>query len=485
MSSGKDLKVILGNLKGLFITIGAIMLFMGLLSIMTGDAESSKGFFYGAAIGFIAWGLLKIVFPATFDMELRHAMVIAGLAYLIVPAISAIPFIMVQHMSPLDAFFEAISGWTGSGFSMIASPESSDRMILLWRSVTQWIGGLGVILLMVTILIRPGTGAYILYQSEARKDKIHPSIRSTLNAIWGLYLVLTIAGILILFVAGMPIWDALNQAMTGIGTGGYSVRADSIAAYGSPWIEMAMLPIMLAGALPFAVVYRTVRKGVKNLLNDIQVRTFITIIVVGTLLLIIENYYFYHNILTSARYSIFQFISAITCTGFQTADVTQWSKSALLIMSIGMIIGGCAGSTAGGIKVARAYFLGSEVKLWLTKSLQSKNSIIAVKIGDKRVTEDVINKELAEATLISFLWIISILVSVLLLSHVVSSSFDLSHIIFAVCSAQGNVGITCGIINPDMSYIGKIIIIVDMWVGRLEIIPVLMLVRYMFKGFSR
>ena len=246
-----------------------------------------------------------------------------------------------------------------------------------------------------------------------------------------------------------------------------------------------MLPIMLAGALPFAVIYRAVRKDVRNLLSDIQVRTFVTIIVIGTVLLVIENYYFYHDIFTSARYSIFQFISAVTSTGFQTADVTQWSKSALLIMSIGMIIGGCAGSTAGGIKVARAYFLGSEVKLWLMKSLQSKNSIVAVKIGDKRVTEEVINKELAEATLISFLWIVSVLVSVLLLSHVVSSSFDLSHIIFAVCSAQGNVGITCGIINPDMSYIGKIIIIVDMWIGRLEIIPVLMLVRYLFKGFSR
>jgi len=485
MSSGRDLQVILSNLKGLFLTIGIIMLFMALICVLTGDTKISDGFFYGAIIGIAFWVILKIIFPATFDLELRHAMIVAALAYLIVPAISMIPFITIQHMAPIDAFFESISGWTTSGFSMIPDPASSNYMILLWRSVTQWIGGLGVILLMVTILIRPGTGAFILYQSEARKDKIHPSIRSTLNSIWSLYLILTIAGILLLMAAGMPAWDSLNQSMAAISSGGFSIYADSIGTYNSIWIELAVIPIMIAGALPFVVLYKAFRKDIRQLFNDIQVRTFILLTAIGAVLLTLENYHFYGSLLTSARYSVFQYISAATTTGFQTADVSTWSKSALLIMSIAMIIGGCAGSSAGGIKVARAYFLSNDVKLWFAKTLMSKNTIVTVKLGNKRVTEDAVNNELAEATLISFLWIISILVSVLLLSHVVSTSFDLSHIIFAVCSAQGNVGITCGIINPDMSYIGKIIIIIDMWVGRLEIIPVLMLVRYMFKGFSR
>ncbi len=485
MSSGRDLKVILSNMKGLFLTIGAIMLFMAVLSVLTGDTESSRGFFYGAALGVALWAVLKILLPATFDLELRHAMIVAALAYLIVPAISMIPFITIQHMSPIDAFFESISGWTTTGFSMIPDPASANYMIILWRSASQWIGGLGVILLMVTILIRPGTGAYILYQSEARKDKIHPSIRSTINSIWGLYLILTIAGIVLLVAAGMPSWDALNLSMASISTGGFSLHVDSVAGYGSVGVPIVLSLIMIAGALPFAVLYKTFRKDIRQFFSDIQIRTFFLLIIVGAALLTLDNYYFYGNMLTSIRYSVFQYISAATGTGLQTTDVSGWSQSAMLILSIAMIIGGCAGSSAGGIKVVRAYFLTNDVKLWFAKTLRSKNTLVTVKIGNKRVTEDSVNSELAEATLISFLWIVTILISVLLLSTLVGQNFDLSHIIFDVSSAQGNVGISSGIVNPTMGFLEKIIIIVDMWIGRLEIIPVLLLVRYLFKGFSR
>jgi trk system potassium uptake protein TrkH len=323
----------------------------------------------------------------------------------------------------------------------------------------------------------------MLYQSEGHQDKILPSIRSTLNVIWGLYLALTVLAMLLMLIAGLPAWDALNTAMTAISTGGYSIYYDSIAAYNSLPVELMLLPIMIAGALPFAVIYRFVRKDVSSLIKDTQVKVFFLIIAVGALLLSIENYYFYYDILTSLRYSVFQFVSAVTSTGFQSTDLSQWSLSALLLMSIAMIIGGCAGSTAGGIKVARAIFIGNEVKLWLARVSGSKNSIIAVKIGGKRVTPDAIDREMAEASLISFLWIVSILVSVLLLSNIVGPQFDLSHIIFEVCSAQGNVGITCGIVNPSLPLLGKILIMANMWIGRLEIIPVIVLVKYVFKGF--
>ncbi|AFC99701.1 Trk-type K+ transport system, membrane component [Methanocella conradii HZ254] len=484
MPIGRDMAIILSNLKGLFIIIGSIMLGMAAISAYIGETQVADGFFYGAVLGIGLGMILHSFYPAGIDPELRHAMVIAAIAYLVVPGISAIPYVVTGHMSPLDAFFEAISGWTGSGFSMMPEPQSSHPMILLWRSITQWIGGLGVILLMVTILIRPGTSTYMLYQSEARKDKILPSIRSTLNVIWSLYLALTILAMLLLLATGLPAWDALNTAMTAISTGGFSIYGESIAAYHSLPLELALLPIMVAGALPFAVMYRTARKGVSKLFDDAQVKAFIFMIVAGALLLSIENYYYYGNIAESIRYSVFQFISAITCTGFQSADVSQWSQTALLMMSIAMVIGGCAGSTAGGIKVARAIFVGNEVKLWFTRMLHSKNSIVAIKIGGKRVTEDVVDQEMAEASLISFLWLISALVSVLLLSHIVGQRFDLSHIIFAVCSAQGNVGITCGVINQSLPAIGKLLVIMNMWVGRLEIIPVLVLVRYLLKGFK-
>lgn len=478
-----DIKIILNNLKGIFLIIGLVMLLMALLSYYLGYTISATAFGYGAVIGIGMGLLLRIAFPGSINPELKHAMIIAALAYLIVPLISMIPYVLVAHMTPVDAFFEAISGWTGTGFSMIDKPESVSPMIQLWRSLTQWIGGLGVIVLMVSILIRPGTSTYMLYKSETRTDKIHPSIGSTIKTIWGLYVGFTITGLVLLYAAGLPIWDALNLSMTAIGTGGFSIYGASLATYDSALIEILVLLIIMAGSIPFVVFYKTFQKGLSSLFNDSQVRTFIGIILVGATLLIIENYYFYGNLLTSVRYSGFQFISAITSAGFQTTDITQWSQPALLIMTLAAVTGGCAGSTTGGIKIARVIFLKDQVRLWFAKVLRSKNSVTILTINDKRVTEDLISSELTEATFISFLWVVCVFLSVFLLSNIVGSNYDLGHVLFDVSAAMGNTGISSGIINPGLSDTGKIIIIVDMWVGRLEIIPVMLLVRYVFKGF--
>lgn len=483
MLSGSDLKIILSNLKGIFTIIGAIMLAMAALSALLGKGQVADGFFYGATAG-IGIGLtLNSLYPKSEEPELRHAMVIAAIAYLIVSAISAVPFAVAGGLSPIDAFFESMSGWTSTGFTMIVNPAQVDPLLLLWRSITQWIAGLGVVLLMVTILIRPGTSTYMLYQSEGRKDKLLPSIRSTLNVIWGLYVALSAAALILLLAVGMPAWDALNTALVAISTGGFSIYGSSIAVYNSIPIEIALLPIMIAGALPFAVMYRSISKGVLNLLRDSQVKAFLLIIAFGAFFLSLENFYFYHDIAATIRYSVFQFISAITGTGLQSTDVSLWSESALILISLAMVIGGCAGSTASGIKVARAIFIWNEVKIWLARMLRSKNSIVAIKIGGKRVTEDAIDQEMAEASLISSLWLVTIVASMFLLSHIAGPQFDLTHIIFDVCSAQGNVGISCGVINPGLPSIGKILVIVNMWIGRLEIIPVIVLLRYVFKGF--
>ncbi|HEY3274694.1 MAG TPA: potassium transporter TrkG, partial [Methanocella sp.] len=184
------------------------------------------------------------------------------------------------------------------------------------------------------------------------------------------------------------------------------------------------------------------------------------------------------------RVSAFHFVSGLTTTGFQTTDMSGWSHTAMLILSIGALIGGCAGSTSGGLKVSRVVFLFNEFQLWMKRTLLPRNAVVTLKIGNKRLPEDLVRKELSEATLISFLFLISVLVSVMILSHFVASSIDLSTIIFSVCSAQGNVGLQTSIITPSMHFVGKIVLIIDMWIGRLEIIPVALLIRYLIKGFK-
>jgi trk system potassium uptake protein TrkH len=156
---------------------------------------------------------------------------------------------------PLNAVFESMSGFTGTGLTMAPVEEQLPRSLHWWRSFTEWVGGVGVIVLTVAILARPGSGSFTLYESEARSEKIHPSIVSTVQEIWKIYLGLTIGSIVLFFAVGMPLWDAINHAMTGIATGGFSVHADSIGHYGSPLIEYAVVPTMVAGSIAFPIHY--------------------------------------------------------------------------------------------------------------------------------------------------------------------------------------------------------------------------------------
>jgi len=482
--SHKHIRIILSNLTGLFAVTAIMMAMMTIISIILNEAYAAPGFIIALIVSGGITLLLKIAFPRAEELELRHAMLVAAIAYLVVPAISVIPFIMIERMTFIDAFFECISGWSCTGLSMMPHPELASHSIQLFRSLTQWIGGIGVILLMVTILIRPGTSTYIMYQSEARKDKIKPSIRSTINMIWFLYFILTAGGVLLMMFAGMPLWDSINHSMVAIGTGGFSIYSDSIAHYNSFSIEIATMIVMIIGALPFVFIYRSI-KDPKSLVNlDAEVKAYFLILIIGVILVTAENYLTLGNFFETFRHSIYQFVSCLTTTGLQTTNLSDWSYSALLMMSIAAIIGGCAGSTSGGLKVARALFMVTEVRLWLKRTLLPRNAIVTLKIGNKRLSDDILTKELSEAALISFLYLITILVSVMVLSHVVAAKYDLSLIIFSVCSAQGNVGIQTDLINQGMSVIGKIVLMADMWLGRLEIIPVMLLLRYLFKGFK-
>jgi trk system potassium uptake protein len=482
--SYKNVRIILSNLTGLFAVTAILLAAMTALCFAFGEPYAAPGFAVAFVVCSAAALVLKLLFPVAEELELRHAMLVAAIAYLAVPAVSVIPFIMIEHMSFLDSFFEAMSGWSCTGMTMILYPENSTHVIQLWRSITQWIGGIGVILLMVTILIRPGTSTYIMYQSETRKDKIKPSIRSTINMIWFLYLLLTLFGIGLFVAVGMPLWDSVNHSMVAIGTGGFSVWSDSIAHYHSINIELACMVVMIIGALPIVFIYKSV-KHPKSLFNlDSEVKAYAFIIVLGVALITTETYLLNGNFFESLRGSAFQFISGLTTTGFQTTDMSGWSHTAMLLLSIGAIIGGCAGSTSGGLKVSRVVFLFNEFQLWMKRTLLPRNAVVTLKIGNKRLPEDLVRKELSEATLISFLFLISVLVSVMILSHFVAPSIDLSTIIFSVCSAQGNVGLQPSIIAPSMHYVGKIVLIIDMWIGRLEIIPVTLLIRYLIKGFK-
>ncbi|MBU7042355.1 MAG: TrkH family potassium uptake protein [Theionarchaea archaeon] len=438
---------------------------------------------FTSAFGYSSSWLLSSI-EVTEETRLRHAMIVAALAWIIVPFYSTFPLIFMEGMPFLDALFESVSGWSGTGLTMVIREDQLSHTIQFWRSLMQWIGGVGVIVLMLSILARPGTGAYTLYRSEGRTEKIHPSVVSTVKTIWKIFFIYTVLGVVLLRVAGMPLWDSINHAMTGIATGGFSVVDKSIGTYNSPLIDYALLPIMIAGAVSFVIHYRMIRVNYKVFFTDPQNKAFFLISVISISYITIINLDTYTGAASSFRYSCFQLISALTCTGFQTADVYSWSEASKLVLAIAMVIGGAAGSTVGGIKLIRLILLYKGV-VWKFKRVSlPPTSVLSYKLGSKTLAPTEANEEISEAALISFLWIVFLFLGIFVLLQTAPPHFTLGDVIFEVASAQGNVGLSTGITGPWMGGISKIALIFNMWIGRLEIIPVLMLFRLFLKrGF--
>lgn len=490
-----DLRTVLRDIGGILIIVGVITLFALIVPAYFGEYYAllpiliTSGVYF--AVGIPLYLLFKKAELATF----KTAMVTAAFGWFLVSLIGVIPFILISYdkinqiltMDFLSAFFESMSGWTGTGLTMIDKENLVPYTLQFWRTLIQWIGGVGVIVLTLSILARPGTGSYILYRSEGREKKTHPSIVSTVRTIWWIFLLYTIIGIVALIVInvfdpvrGMDPWQSLNHAMTGIATGGFSVTDDSITSFGTI-SQFVIVILMVLGGVAFAAHYDLIKGRIKKFLFDAQFQAMVILIIIGVIALTVINLNapdlaYKGNILLSLKESGFQFISAITCTGFASADIPVWTESAKLILSFAMITGGAAGSTAGGIKLFRAILLGKGAGWRIKRSISSPRRVFVHKLGDKPISKEDAIDLINEAAIISFMWVILIFIGVMIISFLFPEE-TLGNVIFEVCSAQGNVGLSTGITSIEMPSFGKIMLIFNMWVGRLEIIPIIVLVR--------
>jgi len=506
-----DIKTVLRDLGGIFIIVGFVTLIALVVPLYFGDSAGSYDEYKAilpiliTSAVFLASGLplyygLRKAEPANF----KSAMVTAALSWLLISLIGSIPFWLIPYngisvMDPLSGFFESMSGWTGTGLTMVDAENLLPLTLQFWRSLIQWVGGVGVIVLTLSILARPGTGSFVLYKGEARDKKTHPSIVSTVRTIWWIFLLYTIIGVVALtligFVTsnGMTPWESLNHAMTGLATGGFSVTDDSITSFGTI-SQLVVVILMSLGAIAFAAHYDLLKGRVKKFLSDAQFKAMILLIILGVLALTYINLSLDSvdgNILHSLKVSGFQFTSAITCTGFASVeDVSIWSPSAKLIIACAMIIGGAAGSTAGGIKLFRGILLYKGVSWRIKRAISTPRRVFVHKLGNKPLSKDDATDLINEAAIISFIWAILLFVGVIVVMETTSiNSINTAHPLlsdsfFEVCSAQGNVGLTTGITHINMNPIGKTMLIINMWIGRLEIIPIIVLVKSMF-GIKR
>ncbi|TYL37624.1 potassium transporter Trk [Natronococcus pandeyae] len=389
---------------------------------------------------------------------------------------------------PLNGVFESISGFTSTGLTMATVEDELPRSLHWWRSFTEWIGGVGVIVLTVAILARPGSGSLTLYESEARSEKIHPSIVSTVTEIWKIYLGFTLIAIGLFLAAGMPLWGAINHAMTAIATGGFSIHADSIGHYQSPLIEYAVVPVMVAGSIAFPIHYLILRGELQNFYTDIQTRWVFIWFTAGTIgltaLLSLNGQY--DSLEETFRIGLFQFVSATSNTGFGTATIgggteRAWTAGATLVVCLGMLTGAAAGSTVGGLKLIRVITL-VKGTVWQLRSVFTPDSAIRqLRLGKRTLDEAQAEREYTEATVVFVLWILFLIVGVAVLLWTLSPDHPLEYVIFDVMSAQSNVGLDAGITGSEMPAAAKVMLIFNMWIGRLEIIPVAVLLGAAFR----
>jgi len=475
--------------------LGAVLHIPGVMALASlpvglafGERFAIAPLLFTAAASIVPGQVMYRACRAAPPLGLRHAMVMVVLAWLLVPLIGALPIYGISMAagadggglaSFLDAFFEAMSGFTSTGLTMAERPSALPHVLQWWRSFMQWVGGVGVIVLMLSIF-HPEGDAYRLYFSEGREQTVLPDVAASVRTIWWIYALYTGLGIGLLALSGMTWWQALNYGMAGIATGGFGITDGNMSDFG-PRPRLTMILLMIAGAISFATHYRLVAKGqARALWKEPECRLLYLLLLGGTALLGFEN--LWHG--GSPRWldSLFQWTSALTTSGFGTVPLAQWSITAHLLLCAGMACGGAAGATTGGLKLKRV------LRLWTGAYARVRGiALHPWRLMEHRPMADADEERhaarmLEAAAIMALLWLVAVLVGAVALSHAVGPEIPLDHVLVEVSSATGNVGLTTGITGPGLHWSGKLTLIVLMWVGRLETIPVLVCLAALFVG---
>lgn len=410
------------------------------------------------------------------ELKKKDGYLVVSLGWIIMSLFGALPYLFSGTIPNFtDAFFETVSGYTTTGASILNDIEASPKGILLWRSLTQWIGGMGIIVLAVAILPFLGIGGMQLFVAEApgiSPDKLQPRIQETAKRLWILYVGLTVLEAILLYFAGMSVYDAANHALTTMATGGFSTKNDSIAGF-SPLIQYIIVLFMFLAGTSFTLTYFGLKRQFKRIAKNEEfvVYTLFTIaitLIVTIALLTVKDF----GVEKSFRDALFQVVSIITTTGFVSADYTQWASFLSVLFFILLFVGGSAGSTAGGVKVIRHIVLFKNSFLELKRQLHP-SAIMPVRISGKAIEQNIVFNVLA----FIMIYILVFLVGVTLLSSM-NVNFDTAF--GAVATSLGNVGPGIGDVGPvdnfaGMPTAGKWLLAFLMLLGRLELFTILML----------
>jgi trk system potassium uptake protein len=474
--------VVVVHLIGVLVRLfGPMMLLPAVVAGLYGEWGDAAGF-AGASLGTIALGHLmrmaggQTAVQASERMRRIEGIAVVALAWLLMAHLAAIPYVWAG-LGFIDALFEAMSGLTTTGATVLRDFTLFGRGMFFWRSMTQWVGGMGVIALFVAVLPRLAIGGRELFFAEApgpTDEKLTPQLRQTALALWRWYALLTGAQTLALWAAGMSLFDAVCHAMTTLAAGGFSPHLASLAGYQSALIHWIVIVFMFAAGVNFALQVRVARGNTRAFARDEEFRAYVGVVLAASVVLTGFLAMSGAPLAEAIRHAVFQTVSIITTTGFASQDFQLWSDQAKVVLLGLMFIGGSAGSAAGGPKVVRHVLMARFTIRELRRTVHPR-AVLPIKLGGRVVPDHTMR----EVVVFMLFYILTFALGAAI---VVALGADLVTGISATAATIGNVGPGFNQVGPmghfaDLHPISRIVLTLEMWIGRLEVLTVLVLFR--------
>lgn len=463
---------ILGKMMGVEALVLLIPAFVSLLY----REKSGVAFLIVSAMLLVIYLLLGRKLPKVKQIYSKEGFAIVGFAWILWSAFGALPFVISGSIPQyVDAFFETVSGFTTTGSTILTDIEILPKGIAFWRSLTHWIGGMGVLVFVMMITTLDDDNAMPLMRAEVpgpEADKLVPKARHTARLLYEMYFALTAAEVVFLMLGGMNLYDALLHAFSTAGTGGFSNKNASVGFYNSAYIDGVITIFMILFGINFNLYFLILMKDWKTVLKNEEMWVYLGII--GTSVLVITGNILriYGNVFHAFRYASFQVASVITTTGFCTADYNKWPELSKTILLAVMFVGACAGSTGGGIKVSRLMIVWKSIRQEVRKILHP-NAVTVIRVNGKRVGKDT----LRNINIYLTCYILILILSMLIVSI---DNFDFATTFSSVLTTLSNVGPGISMVGPVENFhmfspLSKLVFCLDMLIGRLEIFPYLLL----------
>ena len=453
----------------------ALLMLPAATSAIYGEWSVLGAFLITAALCVVFGMLLRLAKPTSKVFYMREGFATTALSWIVISIMGAVPFVLTGCIpDPIDALFETVSGFTTTGASILPAVEGLPRGILLWRSFTHWIGGMGVLVFLLTLLPLTGGSHVNLMKAESpgpQVDKLVPKVQSTAKLLYGIYLALTLAQLVFLMAGGMPLFESLLTAFGTAGTGGFGFKNDSFAQF-SPYIQWVVTIFMILFGVNFNFYFLLLLRRFRRAVSSEEVRAYLGIILVSIGIITLNIRSMYSGLGEALRHAAFQVGSIITTTGFSSCDFDLWPTLSKQLLVLLMSVGACAGSTGGGMKVSRILIFRKTVGKELKQAMHPQ-VVAPVRMDGKLLSHETIRT--TNVYLCAYLFIL--VASIMLISL---DGFDMVTNFTAVAATLNNIGPGLSQVGPMMNFAGfsnpaKLVLIFDMLAGRLELFPMLVL----------